>query len=83
MNEYSKIAQPIIQDAAFRPNLGMQLPQFEMGSRSGIQSALQPLRGFISNQIQQQIYPASLLLLTAYRLLFLHAHIYYKQLGYN
>ena len=58
MNEYAKIAQPIIQEAAFRPNLGMQLPQFgpqfEMGSRSGIQSALQPLRGFISNQIQQQ-----------------------------
>ena len=56
MNEYAKIPPRGFEGG--RPNLGMQLPQFgpqfEMGSRSGIQSALQPLRGFISNQIQQQ-----------------------------
>ncbi len=52
MNEYAKIPPRGFEGG--RPNLGMQLPQFGMGSMSGIQSALQPLRGFISNQIQQQ-----------------------------
>ena len=52
MNEYARIPPRGFEGG--RPNFGMQLPQFGMGSMSGIQSALQPLRGFISNQIQQQ-----------------------------
>ena len=46
--------QPMIQDAMMRPNLGMQLPQFGFGNQGGIQGALQPLRGYISRQLQQK-----------------------------
>jgi hypothetical protein len=44
----------MIQDAQMRPNLGMQLPQFGFGNQGGIQGALQPLRGYISQQLQQK-----------------------------
>ena len=36
------------------PNIGMQLPQFGFGNQGGIQGALQPLRGYISQQLQQK-----------------------------
>jgi len=52
MNEYARIPPRGFEGG--RPNFGMQLPQFGMGSMSGIQSAFQPLRVFISNQIHQQ-----------------------------
>ena len=46
---------PMIQNAQMiRPNLGMQLPEFGFGNQGGIQGALQPLRGYISQQLQQK-----------------------------
>ena len=53
-NNQFEAAQPTIQDARMRPNLGMQLPQFGFGNQGGIQGALQPLRGYISQQLQQK-----------------------------